>query len=172
MNGRTRALASAAVVTLAVSLAGWSGPASAAGAHHVFVPESFDGSEHFAAGDGPCVPWAGTFHEVRSGGYDIVAAPGGQVPGEVHVNGSVDGLVELVPDDPAMATYAGTYREKVNVVATSASDDGDELRNGQYRLRTHLVGSDGSSYDLVLTGKTTSTATGRVVVARDTFACR
>jgi hypothetical protein len=40
-------------------------PASAGGAAHEFVIEDDNAYEPFAAGDGPCVSWAGTF--TRSG---------------------------------------------------------------------------------------------------------
>ncbi len=56
-------------------------PASAGGAEHSFLIEDYDAYEHFAAGDGPCVSWAGTFHEVRSGGYRLVAHRAASRPG-------------------------------------------------------------------------------------------
>jgi hypothetical protein len=148
------------------------GPASAAGgAEHAFLIEDYDAYEHFAPGDGPCVSWPGTFHEVRSGGYRSVTAPGGQVEGEFHVNGVIDGLVELVPDNAALPTYSGTYREKVNAVVTSFTEEGDTSRVSQYRLRSTLRGTDGSSIDLLLSGKFTMNANGVVVVSKDTFTC-
>ena len=153
-------------------LLGAPGTAAAAGAQHEFYPEHYDATEHFDAGDGPCVPWAGDFHEVREGGYRLVAAPGGQVSGEVHINGAIDGLVELVPDDATLPSYRGTYREKVDAVATGFTEDGDDiLRVGQYRLRTSLQGTDGSTITLTLAGKTTINANGRVVVERDELTC-
>lgn len=148
------------------------GPASAAGgAEHAFLIEDLDAFETFAAGDSPCVSWAGTFHEIRSGGYRLVTAPGGQVEGEFHVNGVIDGLVELTPDDSALPTYSGTYREKVNAVVTSVIEEGDTARVSQYRLRSTLRGTDGSSLDLLLSGKFTMNSNGVVVVSRDTFTC-
>ena len=49
------------------------GLASAAGgAEHAFLIEDYNAYEHFAPGDGPCVSWAGTFHEVRSAGTDLL----------------------------------------------------------------------------------------------------
>ena len=155
----------------ALIAAGVAGPAVAAGAQHTFFPEDYDAFEHFAAGEGFCVDWAGTFHEVRHGGYRLVAAPGGQVPGEIHINGTIHGLVELIPDDAALPTYAGTYREKVDGVLTELGDDGDVERIGQYRLRTTLRGTDGSSYALRLSGKVTVDANGRTTVERDSFTC-
>jgi hypothetical protein len=97
--------------------------------------------------------------------------PGGQVPPETHLNGAIDGLVELVPDDPTLPTYTGTYREKVNGVLTAGSLEDDALRVGQYRLTTRLAGSDGSSLVLRLSGKLTVNAQGTVAVTRDSFGC-
>jgi hypothetical protein len=148
------------------------GPASAAGgAQHAFEIEDFNAYEHFAPGDGPCVSWAGTFHEVRSGGYRLVTPPGGQVEGEFHVNGVIDGLVELIPDAAGLPTYSGTYREKVNAVVTGPLEEGDLTRVSQYRLRSTLRGTDGSTIALRLSGKFTMNANGVVVVSRDTFIC-
>ena len=160
-----------ALVGATVLLAGgYAGPA-VAGAERAFYPEDYDASEHFAAGEGFCVQWAGTFHEVRHGGYRLVAAPGGQQPGELHVNGVIDGLVELIPDDAAQPTYSGFYREKVNGVVTEFADEGDVERIGQYRLRSTLYGTDGSSLDLVLSGKLTINANGVTTVDRQVFSC-
>jgi hypothetical protein len=167
MNHRLTTLVGTSVLLAATA----AGPAAAAGAQHDFYPEDYDAYEHFAAGDGFCVDWAGTFHEVRHGGYRLVAPPGGQQPGEVHVNGAIDGIVELIPDDPTLPTYSGTYREKVNAVATSFSDEGDVVRVAQFRLRSTLRGTDGSSYALRLSGKTTFNANGVLVVERQTFTC-
>ncbi len=149
-----------------------SSPADAAGAQHLTIPEVFDGAEHFAAGEQACVSWAGTFHEVRNGAYDIVVPPGGRVSGEAHVNGAVDGFVELVPDDPALPTYTGHYREKVNGVLVGTDTDGnDVLRVAHYALSSTLSGSDGSSLRLRLSGHIAVDARGRVVVARDELSC-
>ena len=86
-------------------------PAQAAGAEHVIVPEEYDEVEHFDAGEGFCVDWAGSFHEVRHGAYRLLTAPGGQVTGERHVNGVIEGLVELIPTTRACRrTPAATAR--------------------------------------------------------------
>ncbi|TCM39658.1 hypothetical protein [Kribbella sp. VKM Ac-2568] len=148
------------------------GPAAAAGgAEHAFLIEDYNAYEPFAPGDGPCVSWAGTFHEVRSGGYRLVTAPGGQAEGEFHLNGVINGLVELIPDAAGLPTYSGTYREKVNAVVTSFTEEGDTSRVSQYRLRSTLRGTDGSTLSLRLSGKFTMNANGVVVVSRDTFTC-
>jgi hypothetical protein len=163
---------SIAVAGLVLVLAPGAAPAAqAAGAEHVFEAESYDEVEHFDVGEGLCVDWAGSFHEVRHGAYRLLTAPGGQIAGEIHVNGVVAGLVELVPDNQDLPTYTGSYREKVNGVITDPDPSGDELRIGQYRLESTLRGSDGSSLRLTLSGKLTVNGQGRVVVSREHFAC-
>lgn len=152
----------------ALVIGGTAVPASAAGAEHAFIFEDYDASEHFASDDGPCVSWPGTFHEVRSGGYRLVAPPGEDAV--LHVNGVINGKVELIPDDAALPTYSGTYREKVNAVLTTG-EEGDVERVSQYRLRSTLHGTDGSTLSLRLSGKLTMNADGIVVVSRDTFSC-
>lgn len=169
---KTAAAVGAAVLAAAAVTGAAPAPAEASGAQHVFVPEEFDGTEHFDAGAGPCVGWAGTFHEVRHGGYRIVVAPGGRVAGEAHANGTVDGLVELTPDDPALPSYRGSYQEKNVVVLTDPTSDDGGLRVGHFALLTKLAGSDGSTLWLGTSGHVTLDAQGRVVVARDRFTCR
>jgi hypothetical protein len=66
---------------------------------------------------------------------------------------------------------AGDYREKVNGVVTEFTDEGDVERIGQFRLRTTLHGTDGSSLELRLSGKVTVNANGVTTVERDTFTC-
>jgi hypothetical protein len=171
MKRQALTLLTASVLAAGAATATASGAYAATGATHGFLPETYDASEPFAAGEGLCVPWAGTFHEVRSGGYRLVFAPGGQQPGEVHVNGAVDGSIELTPDGPGLPTYAGTYREKVNGILTQTTPEGDLERLGQYRLRTTLVGTDGSTISLVLAGKVTFNARGVATVSRDVFTC-
>lgn len=153
----------------ALVIGGTAVPASAAGAEHAFIIEDYDAYEHFAPGEGPCVSWPGIFHEVRSGGYRLVAPPGEE--DVLHVNGVINGQVELIPDDAALPTYSGTYKEKVNAVLTTVSDEGDVARVSQYRLRSTLHGTDGSTLYLRLSGKLTMNANGIVVVSRDTFSC-
>jgi hypothetical protein len=147
-------------------------PAAAAPAQHSVEVEEYDAYEHLAADENFCGAWAATFHEVRSGQVKLVAAPGGREDGEYHVNGTIHGLVELIPDDASRPTYAGTYREKINGVVVGFDEDGFEiLRVGQYRLRSTLRGTDGSQLALSLAGKTTMNADGAVVVSHDSFSC-
>lgn len=162
------ALTGTATVTHSAQAAG---PANGGGAQHEFYPEDYDEVEAFGAGEGFCVPWAGRFREVRTGGYRLVQAPGGRDPGELHINGVIYGYVELIPDAPTLPTYAGSYREKVNGVVVEVGEDGDQERVGQYRLRSTLQGSDGSSYQLQLSGKVTFNANGTMTVLREEFTC-
>ena len=162
-------LAALAGATALVGLA--AGPAVGAGAEHEFFPEDYDAYESFAAGEGPCVTWAGTFHEVRTGGYRIVAAPGGRDEGEFHINGVIHGLIELIPSDRTHPTYTGTYREKVNGVIATVTKNQDVERVGQFRLRSTLRGTDGTTIELRLWGKVTVNANGETVVSRQELTC-
>lgn len=163
-------LAASAVAALAVPLVGTAAPVAAAAQHDV-ITEEYDETEPFAAGEGPCVAWAGTFHEVRHGAYKLVSPPNGR--GETHVNGSVDGAVEVVPDDSRQPSYAGTYREKVDAVVSGITDDGFGFeRVSQYHLKPRLHGSDGSQIVLTLRGKVTVNGRGVVTVQRDVMECR
>ncbi len=168
MNKHLLSTALAGGVLAATTLAA---PAHAGGAVHEFYPEDYDSFDHFNAGEGPCVTWAGTMHEIRTGGYKLLQAPGGQVAGEFHVNGTIDGSVELIPDNTALPTYSGTYREKINGIIVAISADEDIERVGQYRLTSTLRGTDGSVLKLRLSGKVTVNANGRLVVSRDKFSC-
>jgi len=160
------ALATAMVpVSLAV-------PASAAPATHDVFIEHYDAYESFAAGEAePCVPWAGTFHEVRSGEVQLVTTTTGPHAGEVHANGAIAGYIEYTPDDSTLPSYAGSYREKLNASLLELSFDDDQTRIAQFRLRSRLEGTDGSSLQLVLSGKVTLNGHGGVTVDRTTFTC-
>lgn len=149
--------------------------AASAGVSYEYWADPFDGTEHFVAGEGPCVDWAGTFREVRTGGYRLLTPPGGQVDGEIHVNGVVDGRVYLLPDDSGLPSYTGDYREKVTGVATNfdrENGENDRLRVISYRLRIPMTGTDGSSFVILIAGHTTLNAKGDVIVDRNTFECR
>jgi len=161
-------LSVAAVVPVLVPTAVLAEPAQ-----HAVYEESWEGTELLAADENRCGPWAATFHETREGSYRIVAAPGGQTEGEVHVNGAVDGTVSLTPVDPRLPSYQGSYREKANVVLTGVDEEtGDDvLRVGQYRLRVPLEGSDGSRLVMTISGKVTMTPDGDLAVARGEETC-
>lgn len=154
------ALATAALTALTV-------PANA-GAQHSVLPEEYDDTWTMDADENMCGPWPATLHEVRSGSYRIVEAPGGQVDGEFHVNGVINGLIELDPDaDGPLPTYVGTYREKVNGVVYG--EDGERVV--QFRLRTVARADDGSTLKLALGGKVTVNGQGRVASQREVASC-
>jgi hypothetical protein len=163
----------AALAATALTLTGATLAAAGAGpAQHDTLIESYDGTQALSAQENPCGRWAATLHEVRSGTYKIVQAPGGQIEGEFHVNGSVNGLIELTPENPALPTYTGDYREKINAVITGYDEErGDLARVAQYRLRVRLNGSDGSRLVLAMSGKTTTNANGHPVVERNSMTC-
>lgn len=154
------ALAGAALTVLAV-------PAHA-GAQHAVLPEEYDDTWTMDAEENMCGPWPATLHEARTGSYRIVEAPGGQVDGEFHINGVVNGVIELDPDAQGpLPTYTGTYREKVNGVVYG--EDGERVV--QFRLRTVARADDGSTLKLVLSGKVTVNAKGGVATAREVASC-
>ncbi len=165
------------LLTLATTTAGLlalgATPCLAAPAQHMHMDAAFDGYQHWSAEDNLCGPYDATFHEVRTGGYAILQTSGGQQPGEIHVNGAVDGHVEIVPDDPSLPTYTGDYREKVGGIYTSvAEEEGQDVaRVAMFRLRVPLTGTDGSRLVLLLSGKETLKASGQVVVERFTTSC-
>ena len=146
-----------------------SSPSPGQGATHLFSEEHFDGTEHFTPDTNPCGPWPATLHEIRNGGYRVLLPPGGQTPGEAHINGAVDGWIQLTPDDPSLPTYTGNYREKADGVLTDP--DHDQFRVFRFQLRDRLTGSDGSTLVLVLGAKATVDANGRTVVDRSVATC-
>lgn len=164
----TTATLAASLVAAALALGAL--PAAGAPAQHDVYVEEYDAYEPFAAGEIPCVDWAGTFHEVRTGQAKLVLSTGDGPSDEGHVNGVVDGFVELIPDDATLPSYSGTYREKLNVLAT-ASGEADDLLIAQYRLRSVLTGTDGSRLTMSLSGKITVNGRGDVVISRDAFTC-
>lgn len=170
MKNTLSAVALAVAVAVPPLMAG--APALASPAVHDVLVEDYDAADPLPAGEMPCVPWAGTFHEVRSGQYLLVTITSGPRKGEVHLTGVIAGLIELVPDDPTLPTYSGTYREKTNAVLYALDFEDDQIRVSQYRLRTRLQGTDGTSLQLVLSGKVTRTSEGGApVVERSTFTC-
>lgn len=167
---RRKSLCTALATGLFLVLSGT--PANGAAQHDLLVEES-DEVWQLSADENPCGPWVADLHEIRQGTYRLLQPPGGQVAGEVHVNGSVDGWIEFDPDGSGpLPTYTGSYREKLNVILTGYSEEtGDEIRVGQYRLKARLSAADGSRLVLDLAGKITVTARGDMVVARDLAAC-
>jgi hypothetical protein len=159
-----------ATVLVVPALAVAASPAVAAPAQHDVFVEEYDEYLPFPAGEGPCVDWAGTLHEVRSGQFKVLTPGGARHPDEFHANGVVDGLIELIPDDPTLPSYSGAFRQKANVIGT-VTEEGDDLRIAQYRVRSVLTGTDGSRLTLSLAGKVTVNGRGDLVVDRFEFSC-
>lgn len=166
------------LLTVAVTTAGLlclaAGPSLAAPAERFRWDVQEDASMPWSAADNPCGAFSATVHEVRTGGYTLLQNSGGQQPGETHVNGAVDGHLEIIPDDPSLPTYTGDYREKVGGIYTfiNETEEGQDVaRVAMFRLRTPLTGTDGSHLVLLLSGKTTLKASGQVVVERFTATC-
>jgi hypothetical protein len=77
-----------------------------------------------------------------------------------------------VPDDPALPTYAGSYREKVNGILSGVDENGDDvMRVSQYRLRVPLSTPEGDRLVLTMSGKATFDAQGTMRVSRDVISC-
>ena len=168
MNRLSRA-SIAVLTTLGCSLAVAS-PAAAAGAEHLSFVEDTEEQWVLSADENPCGPWDADIHEIRHSEYRALVAPAGQVEGEIHFNGFVDGSAAIDPDGAAgpLPTYTGTYREKENAIVVSADDD---LRNAQFRLREVATAPDGSQLLLVLSGKLTVNAQGVVTSEQGVASC-
>ena len=108
---------------------------------------------------------------MRNGEIKLVTINGGPRAGEVHVNGVVAGFVEYIPDDSSLPTCSGTYREKLDAVLLEMSFEDEVERIAQFRLRSRLAGTDGSTLLLTLSGKVTRNGKGEVVVDRFDITC-
>ena len=139
--------------------------------HDVYIEEYNDYSSFNPGEMEPCVPWTGTFHEVRHGQAKLVAHVEGPRTGELQVNMKVDGFIELIPKDGALPTYTGSYREKATAVVVGPFDDTEVEIVSQFALRGTLTGSDGSSLELRMRGKVTHNGQGDLVLERFEFTC-
>lgn len=159
----------AALATLGCFLTG-ALPAAATGAEHLSFVEDTDEESILSANENPCGPWDADIHEVRHADYQAVVAPGGQLEGEVHFNGSVEGWMSIDPDGAAgpLPTYTGTYREKENAIVVI---EDDTLRNAQFRLREVATAPDGSQLLFVLFAKLTVNARGEVAAEHSLASC-
>jgi hypothetical protein len=79
--------------------------------------------------------------------------------GEVHLNGAIAGF-EYIPDNTSLPTYSGTYSEKLNGVLLELTFEDDQERISQFRLRSQLVGTDGSTLRLAMYGQGDAQRTG------------
>jgi hypothetical protein len=89
----------------------------------------------------------------------------GVVVGHDDVHGHADLKGSSLP------SYSGTYRGKLNAVLVEMSFDDDAERIAQFRLRSQLAGTDGSSLQPAMSGKVTRNRNGEVVVDRFNFTC-
>ncbi len=169
MNPLPRTFAAMALATGFCVLPALQADAAGQGATKFTYVEDYDETAAMLADENPCGPWDGVLHEIRHGVYNITAAPGGQVDGEYHVNGVVDGWVAFDPDsDGPLPTYTGSYREKDNVIVTG---EDDSARIVQFRLRIPASAANGSTLLIVLTGKQTVNAHGVTTVSRNVATC-
>lgn len=108
--------------------------------------------EQFAAGQGPCVNYAGTIRENRACDVRIASYLTGPNAGQVHVVGDVDGIVDLLPGtgQPGPA-YRGSYREHLNFTGY-LGDQGDAPIRNAFHLHAYLTGTDGSRLTLHASG--------------------
>lgn len=145
--------------------------ASAAPATHLVYLEDYDDVTSFAAGEGPCVPYAGTVHEIRHGAYKLLVNGSDPHANEVKVAGTVEGSLAVSPTVPGDGpTYSGGYREQST--GWLADPDNDQWRVGQYRLIGRLTGSDGSTLRLYAREKVTVRPDGVNVVERYALSCQ
>ncbi len=133
--------------------------------------EEFDAATQFAAGENPCVGYAGALHETRSGSYALMAPGKGPRSAELKVRGAVDGFMEITPTNPFDGPrYVGRYSERV--VGWLTELEPDTFRVGNFRLQGRLAGSDGTSVVFKITFKVTMKPDGTAVVERQSTSCQ
>ena len=69
------------------------------------------------------------------------------------------------------ATMRNAASSTLNGVLLELSFEDDQSRIAQFRLRSRLAGTDGSSLRLAMSGKLTLNGNGNVVVDRFSFTC-
>jgi hypothetical protein len=146
MRGRYVAPLAAAVALLPA------GPVRAeAGVTHLTLHEHEVSAEHFAAGAGVCVDYAGTLVEDRQ--LDAGAVQHDSGAGLANLTFTVRATFSITPDDPtAGAAYTGSYVEKgAGIVDTAPDQD----RAVSYHVVAAATGSDGSTLRFLLRGHVT-----------------
>jgi hypothetical protein len=144
------------------------GPAHAeAGVTHLTLHEHEVSTDHFAAGDGICVDYAGTLIEDRH--LDAEAVQHDNGAGLANLTFIVRATFSITPDEPAAGpSYTGSYVEKgAGIVETASSQD----RAVTYHVVAAGTGSDGSTLRFLLRGHVTATPDGAVHAARDQLTC-
>ncbi|MDQ1614111.1 MAG: hypothetical protein QOJ60_50 [Actinomycetota bacterium] len=144
-------------------------PAAAAASVTLFSFHQHEvSSEHFAAGEGACVGYAGTLVEHRDVRVRGVQHDSGGLAGQMSARETVDATFSLTPDDPADGpAYTGTYREG----GTGRAIGFDQTIVSTYHLVAHATGSDGSTLRFLLRGHVTTTPRGAVHAATDSLTC-
>lgn len=144
------------------------GPARAeAGVTHLTLHEHHVSTDHFAAGAGICVDYAGTLIEDRQLDAKAVQHDGGT--SLANLTFTVYATFSITPDDPtAGPAYTGSYVEKgAGIVDTAPDQD----RAVSYHVVAAATGSDGSTLRFLLRGHVTATPDGTVHAARDQLTC-
>jgi len=130
---------------------------------------NWSGSYDLAAAENPC-GFATTVAETRTGFYRYLWASGGQLDGEGHLNGAIQGTMTLTPDDASLPTYSGSYVEKVNGVFIGRGEDA-LFRTLSYQQRVMLTGSDGSRLTVVFVNKAAVNANLEITFTRQFASC-
>jgi hypothetical protein len=164
---RTRyVLPLAAVLALAASATPASG---AAAVTHLTLQEHEVSTDHFEAGDGICVDYAGTLVEDRELDADAVLHDRGALAGVANLTFTVRADFSISPDDPADGpAYTGTYVEGGAGSVDTATDEG---RAATYHVVASATGSDGSTLRFLLRGHVTLTPDATVHADRDQLTC-
>jgi hypothetical protein len=134
---------------------------------HLTLHEHEVSTDHFAAGQGICVDYAGTLVEDRR--LDAQAVQHESAAGLVNLTFTVRATLSITPDDPAAGpTYIGSYVEKgAGIVETAPDQD----RAITYHVVAAADGSDRSTLRFLLRGHITVTPEGTVHAARDQLTC-
>jgi hypothetical protein len=115
-----------------------------------------------------CVGYSGTMYEDRNYDVRVTEFVSGPRTGDVHLTGSVTGLMIITPDDPeAGPVYTGDVREKVVFRGTSL----DDPLGVAFVLHVRLTGSDGSSLRILYHGHGTAGRDGKVRLHFDRLHC-
>jgi hypothetical protein len=146
------------------------GPAmAAASVTHIPIHVEEVSTDHFAAGDGVCVDYAGTLVENRVGDADLVLHESGALADAFHVTFVVAADFTLTPDNPnAGPGYSGTYRE--GGAGLVEGDTGQELTSS-FHLIAVATGTDGSTLHFLLRGHVTVTPDGTMRAVSDQLTC-
>lgn len=154
-----------ALLTAAASLALAAGPASANGSPQHFDNTWTEQDISQVDGIGPgCPAFVGTLEE------DLTGADVGFLAADAiaHVHTTVNATVTLTPDDPAAASFDGSY----TMIQTGIyPEEGEATRVVTRTVNGTINGSDGSSYNLHETLHLTVDGQGRPRADFDRMTC-